>query len=551
MNKIVLFLFSFLVAPIVAHAADNVVAGPDGKLSVTVSAANGTPTYSVTYNGVPFLQQSPLGLKTSAADMTTALTLKAFAGTKKITDSYELPNIKQSKVNYEANEGTFSFLLGDREAFDVIFRVSNNDIAFRYLVHPHNRRLSCVVKEEATGYLFPQGTTTFLCPQSRAMGGFAGTAPSYETGYELDAPMGKNGHGEGFSFPCLFRVSDKGWVLLSETGVRSTYCASRLMGKEGGLYTIGFPQERENNGNGTTSPGIPLPGYTPWRTITVGETLKPIVETTVPFDVVEPLYTASQKFRYGRGSWSWIIGMDNSTRYPEQKRYIDFSAAMGYQSVLVDALWDTQIGREKIAELAQYGATKDVALFLWYNSNGYWNDAPQSPKGIMDNAIARRKEMAWMKSIGIRGIKVDFFGGDKQTTMQVYEDILTDANDYGLLVIFHHQLGFDDLPGKRVRGRPRAHELRGQRFRLHGEPALRGRIRQKHPGVEHHAQRLALFDPRIAHLLVLIGRQFKFDLWQRHKSFTSIAHNFERLEIERLEIERFRHYLAPCPLAIS
>lgn len=437
MNKIVLFLFSFLVAPIVAHAADNVVAGPDGKLSVTVSAANGTPTYSVTYNGVPFLQQSPLGLKTSAADMTTALTLKAFAGTKKITDSYELPNIKQSKVNYEANEGTFSFLLGDREAFDVIFRVSNNDIAFRYLVYPHNRRLSCVVKEEATGYLFPQGTTTFLCPQSRAMGGFAGTAPSYETGYELDAPMGKNGHGEGFSFPCLFRVSDKGWVLLSETGVRSTYCASRLMGKEGGLYTIGFPQERENNGNGTTSPGIPLPGYTPWRTITVGETLKPIVETTVPFDVVEPLYTASQKFRYGRGSWSWIIGMDNSTRYPEQKRYIDFSAAMGYQSVLVDALWDTQIGREKIAELAQYGATKDVALFLWYNSNGYWNDAPQSPKGIMDNAIARRKEMAWMKSIGIRGIKVDFFGGDKQTTMQVYEDILTDANDYGLLVIFH------------------------------------------------------------------------------------------------------------------
>jgi hypothetical protein len=45
--------------------------------------------------------------------------------------------------------------------------------------------------------------------------------------------------------------------------------------------------------------------------------------------------------------------------------------------------------------------------------------------------------MAWMKSVGIRGIKVDFFGGDKQQTMQLYEDILTDANDFGLLVIFH------------------------------------------------------------------------------------------------------------------
>ena len=55
----------------------------------------------------------------------------------------------------------------------------------------------------------------------------------------------------------------------------------------------------------------------------------------------------------------------------------------------------------------------------------------------MDNAIARRKEMKWMQSIGIRGIKVDFFAGDKQQTMQLYEDILADANDYGLLVVFH------------------------------------------------------------------------------------------------------------------
>lgn len=68
------------------------------------------------------------------------------------------------------------------------------------------------------------------------------------------------------------------------------------MGKENGLYTIGFPQEGEYNGNGTVSPGIALPGETPWRTITVGKTLAPIVETTVMFDVVKPLYEASQDF---------------------------------------------------------------------------------------------------------------------------------------------------------------------------------------------------------------------------------------------------------------
>ena len=297
--------------------------------------------------------------------------------------------------------------------------------------------LSCVVKEEMTGFVLPEGSTTFLCPQSKPMGGFARTSPSYETPYKADDSMGKNGWGEGYTFPCLFRNGDKGWILISETGVDSKYCGSRLLGHENGLYTIGFPQEGEMNGNGTTAPGLAFPGEAPLRTITLGETVAPIVETTVSFDVVKPLYAASGKYEYGRGSWSWIIGMDGSTKYEEQLRYIDFSAVMGYQSVLVDALWDTQIGYDKIEQLAKYGAQKGVGLYLWYNSNGYWNDAPQSPRGIMDNAIARRKEMKWMQSIGIRGIKVDFFGGDKQVTMQLYEDILADANEYGLLVIFH------------------------------------------------------------------------------------------------------------------
>lgn len=121
--------------------------------------------------------------------------------------------------------------------------------------------------------------------------------------------------------------------------------------------------------------------------------------------------------------------------YDDQKRYIDFCAAMGYRTVLVDALWDTRVGYEKIEELARYADSKGVGLYLWYNSNGYWNDAPQGPRGKMNNTIARRKEMKWMQRIGVRGIKVDFVGSDKQVTMQLYEDILADANDYGLLVI--------------------------------------------------------------------------------------------------------------------
>ena len=430
-------VMAMLLGSSVASAENKQITSPDGKLVVTVADMDGRPSYSVSYDNVLFLKPSPLGMIANIGDFSSGMSLEKNVSTNKIDETYELASIKKSKVRYVANEAVFSFTQQGKTIYDVIFRISNNDVAFKYRMYPQGETLSCVIKKEATGFAFPDGTTTFLCPQSKPMGGFARTSPSYETSYTADDVAGKNGWGEGYTFPCLFRNGDNGWVLVSETGVNGRYCASRLLGHKEGVYTIGFPQEGEANGNGTVSPGIALPGETPWRTITVGKTLAPIVETTVPFDVVKPLYSAKGEYTYGRGSWSWIIGMDGSTNYKEQLRYIDFSAAMGYQSVLVDALWDKQIGRDKIEELAKYGKDKGVALYLWYNSNGYWNDAPQTPRGIMDNAIARRKEMKWMQSIGIRGIKVDFFGGDKQMTMQLYEDILSDANEYGLLVIFH------------------------------------------------------------------------------------------------------------------
>lgn len=411
---------------------------PDSLTVVTVAVDNGASFYTVSHAGKTMVDKSPLGMTLNVGDYTGGISVGNLAPVESVTDNYKLPNIKNSNVSYVANKGVVTFLKDDKPAYDVIFQVSDNNVAFRYKIYPREPKISGVVEDEITGFNFPEGTTTFLCPQSEPMKGFASTSPSYETPYTVDDEMGKNGWGHGYTFPCLFRVGDNGWVLVSETGVGSNYCGGRLVWNENsGGYKIGFPQSGEMNGLNSVTPGLSLPGYTPWRLITVGGSLAPIVETTAPFDVVEPLYEPSQDYLYGKGSWSWIIGMDPATNFDEQIRYIDFTADMGYQSVLVDALWDTQIGREGIRELADYAKEKNVALYLWYNSNGYWNDAWQGPRNIMDNTIQRRKEMKWMKDVGIRGIKVDFFGGDKQAMMKLYEDILSDANDYGLLVIFH------------------------------------------------------------------------------------------------------------------
>lgn len=437
MRKSLIFiaLFTFVCS---VFAQDVIVSGPDGKLKVTILLKGGSPYYNVVYQDKQMLEDSPLGLIANVGDFSKNMTYVGKKDTK-IDRSYVQDRIKTSRIHYQANETVCTFNNEKGQSIDITFRVSNNDIAFRYTMPEYGETACCVIEKEISGFDFPQHTTTFITPQSEPMIGWKRTKPSYEEVYKPDEPIGTpSQYGRGYTFPALFHVGNDGWVLVGETGVSSLYCGSHLSdGTAEGLYSIAYPMPEENNGNGTANPGLALPGSTPWRTITVGNDLKPIVETTIPFDMVEPLYEPSLEYKFGRSTWSWIMWQDNSVNYDDQIKYIDLSAAMGYEYVLIDGLWDKQIGYDKMEDLFRYAKSKGVAPFVWYNSNGYWNNAPQGAKQKMSTSIARKKEMKWLKEMGVKGLKVDFFGGDKQMTMQLYEDILSDANDYGLMVIFH------------------------------------------------------------------------------------------------------------------
>ena len=429
-----------LLSAICAQANNYTVTSPDGKLAVNVECKEGKAFYTVNYDGKQMLGASALGLVANYGDFSQNLKMGALKSEKKHL-AYKMTRIKKEKIEKDASEATIGFLNSKKDSMTLHLHVSNNDIAYKYeMSRPKkDNPKSVIIYNEVSGFNFPEQTTTFLCPQITPMTGWERTKPSYEEEYTPDAPMNvKSQFGVGYTFPCLFKVGNDGWVLVSETGVSSAYPGCRLSDYEPGKgYTIAFPQKGENNGIGSEYAGIPLPGETPWRTITVGSSLAPIVETTIPYDVVEPLYEASQTYKPSRYTWSWLIWQDNSINYDDQVKMVDVAAAQGYEAVLVDNWWDKQIGRKRIEELSKYAKSKKVSLMLWYNSNGFENDAPQTPRQIMNNSIARKKEMAWMKKIGVVGIKVDFFGGDKQETMKLYEDILSDANDYGLEVIFH------------------------------------------------------------------------------------------------------------------
>ena len=421
-----------------ALAESNKVVSPDGRLTVNVVDRDGRLYYDVLYDGKQMMLESQLGVVANIGDFSQRLVYRSVSN-RKIADDYTMRGTKTSAVSYRANQMSVVYVNEKKLPMTVTFNVSDNDIAFRYEFGNVNDRTHIIIDKEATAFRLPTQTTTFLSPQSDPMIGWKRTKPSYEEEYTPDAPLtAKSKYGQGYTFPCLFHVGNDGWVLVSETGTHGNYPGCRLSDYSAGQgYRLEFPMAGECDGRGAANAAFALPGATPWRTITVGSTLKPIVETTVSYNVVKPLYEASEQYKSGRYTWSWLIWQDNSANYNDQKQMVDLAAAMGYEYVLVDGFWDQQTGRERIAELSRYAQSKGVSLMLWYNSNGTANEAPQTPRNCMNTVIARKKEMQWMKSIGVKGIKVDFFGGDKQHVMQLYEDILCDANDYGIQVIFH------------------------------------------------------------------------------------------------------------------
>lgn len=436
MTKCLLYVAAALF-PLVSGAAT--VKSPDKQLTVDITSIDGNPVYSVVLENDTILSKSPLGFIADTGDFSHGMKITNVTEDV-IKKTYRQDKIKKSSIDYNANVLKVDFKNDSGNAMTVECRVSNNNVAVRYIIPRQNggETGAMVINEEKTGFRFPNGTTTFLTPQSDAMIGWKRTKPSYEEFYSADAPMDTvSQFGHGYTFPALFRIGDKGWALLSETDVDGYYCASHLSDYKNGVYTIAYPMAEENNGNGSAAPGIALEGTTPWRTISIGRDLAPIVETTVMWDLVEPRYEASRPAAPGKGTWSWIIWQDASMNMDDQKTFIDLAEDLGYENILIDAGWDQNIGYDRMPELLGYAREKGINPILWYSSSGPWNDIIQSPINKMDRPIVRKNEMKWLRDNGVHAIKVDFFGGDKQETMRLYEDILSDAADYGIDVIFH------------------------------------------------------------------------------------------------------------------
>ena len=412
---------------------------PDEKISVDFwLTPEGAPVYSVSYSGSTVLRQSKLGIIRSDKDFSTSLTLDSVSNINAVSENYTLLHGKRLNCSYSGNKQIFYLKKANSGIMEIIFQVSNDGIALRYYF-PEKSDTILTIYKELTSYHFDLSTKAFLQPCDDARVGWSFASPSYENYYEKDIPVGTISPKQaGWVMPALFH-SGKYWISITETAVDTNYCGSRLSQfSPDGEYSIQFPEPQESRDGGPFLPESVLPWYTPWRIIAISDNLGGLVESTLETDLATPAkYDVSSWLKLGIASWSWVILKDDSTIYDVQHRYIDFASSMNWRYCLIDAFWDKQIGYEKIKQLAEYGKTKNVKILLWYNSAGDWNSTTLTPRDKMLTKKSRLSEFQKLKDMGIGGVKVDFFGGDGQSMMKYYIDILRDAAKYNLAVNFH------------------------------------------------------------------------------------------------------------------
>jgi hypothetical protein len=410
---------------------------PDHHIGVEVHLTPArTLEYSVRRDGQAVILPSSLGLTLQGADLASSLTLAKTAPVHAVAEHYQLAVGKKRDIDYRANEQVVTVRNPRGQAMDVVFRVSNDGVAFRYVVR-EPALAEKVFVSESTAFAFGKDAKAWLQPMSVAKTGYANTNPSYEEHYEREIPVGTPSALAGWVFPALYRTGDT-WVALTEANMDGSFHASRLQAASpNGVYRIAPPPAPEVFPGGALLAHARGTLASPWRVIALGS-LATVMESTLGTDLAAPaLAFDAAKITPGHASWSWALLKDEATVFDVQKRFVDYAADMHWDYTLVDADWDRRIGYDKLGELAAYAASKGIKLLAWYNSSGSWNKTEMTPKSKLLTHEQRVAEFSRLAKMGVAGVKIDFFGGDGQSMIQYYIDILQDARDAGLLVNFH------------------------------------------------------------------------------------------------------------------
>lgn len=415
----VLALFVAVIAfqPVVGQR----LTSPNGTLMVELITDNGQDGYGrpslQIYRkgraGQTIINRAALGMNTVKKDLSSAMKIVSSNPEQNFTEKYEMIT---GKRRYCENEGVEkSFLLQNKngELLSISIRAFNDGVAFRYLIE--NAAVDTLI-HESTSYAIGDSETKWMQRYKNDYEGF------YEARTE-------NQQGE-WGYPLLVEKPDSVFILLSEANITRGNAGSRLSNRnQANSYQVKLGQDR-----------LAIKGkwLSPWRTMIIGS-LADIVESTLITDVSDPSEIKQTSWiQPGNVAWIYWAHNHSSNDYKLVNMYTDLAAEMGWTYNLIDWKWNTMANGGDIEDAVKYALKRHVKPLLWYNSGTGWiGDGAPGPLDRLLDANKRKQEYAWLRKIGVAGVKIDFFNGDHAAMMTYYIDLLADAAKHKLMVNLH------------------------------------------------------------------------------------------------------------------
>ena len=417
------------------RAAGAEFASPDGAVRFQLATdAGGQLIYSVFAHGQPRLAPARAGIVVNDRDLGAGVDLGP-ATSRHITETFPWRGHKTLATNHcHASEIPVRPRDGGPE-WTLEVRVFNDGVGFRYRLPGTGARR---VRGEPTAWHLPPDATVWLQTNT---GDYEGNYhPVRADQVPLETKTGDTVRSTHIGPPMTVVYPDGGFGLISEAALYQ-YSGLTLRPEGGARFRAAF----EDDPKGWTHEGAIL---SPWRVFVFTRDLHALVNSDLIAALCDPpdpelfpdgMHTAW--IRGGKAPCTWMVFGNDGAQWDKQKWFVDVSAAIGCEFLLVDAGWRSERwgwlkdGGDvwaRAAELCQYAADRGVGIVLWHAYPEGRDDSP----GL--TTIAAREELfRRCREAGVQGVKVDFFNSESKATIEAYEDLLRRAAQYKLTVNFH------------------------------------------------------------------------------------------------------------------
>lgn len=397
-------------------------------------------SFEVSYNKKVVIPSSPLGL-----NVDNRILGKGVSVTPVMSQSGN--GIKTYEVKH--TDGSLLYV-------DV--RESDDGVAFRYRLPADGPK--CIYGEQTT-FTFPDNTKVWY-----ASGPFQyGWIQAYQ---ERNISTVDN---ELLAPPATFQLPDGCYAAITEANLFNFHGAV-LLGEKGNKVRFGYVENKGHLETGSIT-GIPDARYyhevvknvpwivyptagakeikTPWRILMLADDLNGLVNNKIIASVSDqpdkklfPDGAKTSWIKPGRSVFTWLVEGPDRLSVANHKKYVDGAAELGLQSVVVDDGWELWPSTEPegkakskweyMSDLVNYAKAKGVDIWVW---------RPSSPRtgnktdiGLND-PVERKAFMKKCAEVGIKGLKIDFFHTENLYTVNLMENILRDAAEQKLMVVFH------------------------------------------------------------------------------------------------------------------